>query len=397
MRCLRAVPDKTAQLEQELAALEEAGLRRRRRVLQSAQRAHVVVDGREYVAFASNDYLGLAAHPDLIAAAREGVERYGLGGGASHLILGHSEAHEGLERALAQFVGMPAAVLFSSGYMANIGIVTALASRTATVFADRLNHASLNDAVLLSRAQFKRYAHADMQALERLLAESTAPHEAHRERRGVQHGRRRGAGARACTGLPNATMRGSSSTTRMDSGSSARAAAACSTISACALRGSSTWRHSGKSAGAYGAFVAGSRALIDTLVQRARTYIYTTATPPLIAHALRTSLRAHRKRRVAAQRVFGHVARLKAGLRSCRWKLLASDTPIQPLVVGTSIDALALSRDLEARGILVPAIRPPTVPQGTARLRISLSADHTPEDVDRLVDALSEIDRSSDR
>jgi 8-amino-7-oxononanoate synthase len=283
--------------------------------------------------------------------------------------------------------------LFSSGYMANIGILTALASRTATVFADRLNHASLNDAVLLSRAQFKRYAHADMQALERLLAESTAPvkliasdavfsmdgdvapvREMHRlaERYDAwlvlddAHG----------FGLLGARGRGV-----LDHfGVRSPRIVYMATL--------------GKSAGAYGAFVAGSRALVDTLVQRARTYIYTTATPPLIAHALRTSLRLIESDEGRRSRVFGHVARLKAGLRSCRWKLLASDTPIQPLVVGTSIDALTLSRDLEARGILVPAIRPPTVPQGTARLRISVSADHTQEDVDRLVDALSEIDRS---
>ena len=387
------MPDKTAQLEQELAALEEAGLARRRRVLQSAQRAHVVVDGREYVAFASNDYLGLAAHPELIAAAREGIERYGLGGGASHLILGHSEAHEGLERALAQFVGMPAAVLFSAGYMANIGIVTALASRTATVFADRLNHASLNDAVLLSRAQFKRYAHADMQALERLLAESTAP-------------------VKLIASDAVFSMDGDVAPVREMNRLAERHDAWLVLDDAhgfglLGARGRGVLDHFGvrsprivymatlgKSAGAYGAFVAGSRALVDTLVQRARTYIYTTATPPLIAHALRTSLRLIESDEWRRSRVFGHVARLKAGLRSCRWKLLASDTPIQPLVVGTSIDALTLSRDLEARGILVPAIRPPTVPQGTARLRISLSADHTPEDVDKLVDALSEIDRS---
>jgi 8-amino-7-oxononanoate synthase len=151
----------------------------------------------------------------------------------------------------------------------------------------------------------------------------------------------------------------------------------------------------GKSAGAYGAFVAGSRALVETLVQRARTYIYTTATPPLIAHALKRSLELIEGDEWRRVRVFEHVARLKAGLGSCRWKLLPSDTAIQPLVVGTSFDALTLASDLDTRGILVPAIRPPTVPQGTARLRISLSADHAPEDVDRLVGALVQIDRSS--
>jgi 8-amino-7-oxononanoate synthase len=389
------VPDKTSQLARDLEALEEAGLRRRRRVLQSPQRAHVTVDGREYVAFCSNDYLGLAAHPDLVTAAREGAERYGVGGGASHLILGHGEAHHELERALADFVRLPAAVLFSSGYMANIGIVTALASRTAAVFADRLNHASLNDAVLLSRAQSKRYAHADMQALERMLAESSA-------------------GTKLIVSDAVFSMDGDVAPVRalhalaerydawlvLDDahgfgllGEGGRGVLDQFGLSSARIVYMATL---GKSAGAYGAFVAGSHELIETLVQRARTYIYTTAPPPLIAHALRTSLQLIERDEWRRERVMEHVARLKAGLHACRWKLLPSDTPIQPLMVGESHDALALSRDLEARGILVPAIRPPTVPQGTARLRISLSADHAPEDVDRLVNALLEIGRSSE-
>jgi 8-amino-7-oxononanoate synthase len=388
------VPDKTAQLARGLEALEEAGLRRRRRVLQSPQRAHVTVDGREYVAFCSNDYLGLAAHPDLVTAACEGAQRYGVGSGASHLILGHGEAHHELEGALADFVRMPAAVFFSSGYMANIGIVTALASRTVAVFADRLNHASLNDAVLLSRAQFRRYPHVDTQALEGMLAESSA-------------------GTKLVVSDAVFSMDGDVAPVRALHALAERYDAwlvlddahGFGLLGECGRGvldhfGSSSPRivymaTLGKSAGAYGAFVAGSRELIETLVQRARTYIYTTAPPPLIAHALRTSLQLIERDEWRRERVMEHVARLRAGLHACRWTLLPSDTPIQPLVVGASADALALSRDLEARGILVPAIRPPTVPQGTARLRISLSADHAPEDVDRLVNALSDIDRSS--
>src|SRR5688500_2574655 len=161
-------------LAAELAALEAEGLRRHRRVLESPQRARVRVDGRDFVAFCSNDYLGLAAHPELVAAARTGAERYGVGAGASHLILGHTRAHDELERALAAFVGLPAALYFSSGYMANLGLITALARRGDAVFADRLNHASLNDAAILSRAELKRYPHCDAGALERLLAASRA-------------------------------------------------------------------------------------------------------------------------------------------------------------------------------------------------------------------------------
>jgi 8-amino-7-oxononanoate synthase len=392
-RCLRAVPDKTAELAQALEALDEAGLRRRRRVLQSPQRTHVVVDGREYVAFCSNDYLGLAAHPELVAAAREGAERYGVGSGASHLVLGHAAAHDALERALAEFVGMQAALLFASGYMANLGIVTALASRTTAVFADRLNHASLNDAALLSRAQFKRYAHADMAALERLLATSDAP-----VKLIVSDAVFSMDGDVAPVPTLHALAQRYDAWLVLDDahGFGLIGAAGRGVLDHFGLNSSRIVYMAtlGKSAGAYGAFVAGSRALVETLVQRARTYIYTTATPPLIAHALQTSLRLIASDEWRRTRVAEHVGRLRAGLRSCRWKLLPSDTAIQPLIVGTSTDALALSRDLEAHGILAPAIRPPTVPRGTARLRISLSADHTPEDVDQLVNALCEIERN---
>jgi len=161
-------------LATELAELETCGLRRTRRLLQSPQGAHVTVDGCEFVAFCSNDYLGLAAHPELVRAAQEGAGRYGIGAGASHLILGHSAAHHALEEALSGFVRLPRALLFATGYMANIGVITALMGRAAAVFADRLNHASLNDAVLLSRARFRRYPHLDLAALERLLAASPA-------------------------------------------------------------------------------------------------------------------------------------------------------------------------------------------------------------------------------
>jgi 8-amino-7-oxononanoate synthase len=387
------VPDKTAALAQALEALDEAGLRRRRRVLQSPQRAHVVVDGREYVAFCSNDYLGLAAHPALVAAVSEGAERYGVGGGASHLILGHSEAHHALERALAEFVGMPAALLFASGYMANLGIVTALASRTAAVFADRLNHASLNDAVLLSRAEFKRYPHVDMEALERLLAASGAPVKLIASDAVFSMD-----GDVAPVTTLNALAERYDAWLVLDDahGFGLLGAGGRGVLDHCGVSSSRIVYMAtlGKSAGAYGAFVAGSCELVETLVQRARTYIYTTATPPLIAHALQTSLRLIANEEWRRTHLAEHVARLKRGLRPCRWKLLPSDTAIQPLVIGASTDALALAHELETCGLLVPAIRPPTVPQGTARLRISLSADHTPEDVDRLVTALAKIDRS---
>jgi 8-amino-7-oxononanoate synthase len=380
-----------ATLAAELAALEVEGLRRRRRVLQSPQRARVTVDGREYVAFCSNDYLGLAAHPALVEAAREGAQRYGVGAGASHLILGHTEAHHRLEAALARFVDLPAALFFSSGYMANLGLVTALAGRGDCVFADKVNHASLNDAALLSRAAFTRYPHVDLAALERLLETSTAKNKlivsdsvfsmdgdvapvrellALAERFDAwlvlddAHG----------FGVLGAHGRGVLEQQRVRSPRIAYMATL------------------GKAAGVYGAFVAGEHELIDTLVQRARTYVYTTATPPLIAHALLASLGLIENGGARRQHLAVLIQQIRQGLSAGTWRLLASDTAIQPLVIGGSIEALAVSEKLAERGLLVPAIRPPTVPQGTARLRISLSADHTVEDVERLVDAVRSIE-----
>ena len=374
-------------LAAELAALEAEGLRRHRRVLETPQRARVRVDGREYVAFCSNDYLGLAAHPEIVAAAQEGAAAYGVGAGASHLILGHTRAHQALERALAEFVDLPAALLFSTGYMANLGLVCALAARGDAIFADRLNHASLNDAALLSRAELRRYAHGDMATLERLLSASRARRklivsdavfsmdgdiapvrellelaEAHDAWLIVDdaHG----------FGVLGENGRGILEHLRLRS----ERIAYMATL--------------GKAAGVYGAFVAGRGDLIETLVQRARTYIYTTAAPPLLARALLKSLELMKRDSWRRAHLRKLIAVLRTGLAGASLRLLPSDTPIQPLVVGGNVEALTLSERLAAEGLLVPAIRPPTVPQGTARLRISLSADHRSEDVERLVAAL---------
>jgi len=379
-------------LAAELQELEAQGLKRRRRLLQSPQSAHVTVDGRRYVAFCSNDYLGLAANAELVRAAQEGAGRYGVGAAASHLILGHGVAHHALEEALAGFVGLPRALLFSTGYMANLGVVTALAGRDDAVFADRLNHASLNDAVLLSRAAFRRYPHLDLSALERLLAASRARHRlvvtdavfsmdgdiapvpellALCERHDAwlllddAHG----------FGVLGRAGRGVLSHFGVDSPR---------VIYMATL---------GKAAGVFGAFVAGAAEMIETLVQRARSYIYTTATPPLLSHALLKSLDLIEREQWRRDHLARLIDQLKAGLAANRWKLLPSATAIQPLVIGANIDAVTLSEQLAQRGLLVPAIRPPTVPRGSARLRISLSAGHAAEDVARLIDALNEISK----
>ena len=376
-----------AELAAELAEREAGGLRRSRRLLESPQRARVTVDGREYLAFCSNDYLGLAADPRLSAAANEGIARYGVGSGASHLILGHSTAHHELEEALARFVRQPRALLFSTGYMANMGVVSALTGRGDAIFADRLNHASLNDAALVSRAAFKRYAHNDLDTLERLLKTTPA--------------RRRLIVTDAVFSMdgdiaPVATLL--ELCERHDAylfiddahGFGVLGEAGRGTLAHCHVASKRIIYMAtlGKAAGVAGAFVAGDETLIETLIQNARTYIYTTATPPLLAHALLTSLQIMATEEWRRERLRALVAQLTAGLAAAPWQLMHSDTPIQPLLIGGNDEALALSATLAAAGLLVPAIRPPTVPQGTARLRISLSADHEAADVARLVEAL---------
>ncbi len=372
-----------------MAERDARGLRRTRRLLATPQRAHVTVDGSEYLAFCSNDYLGLAADPRLVAAVREGAGRYGVGGGASHLILGHSAAHHELEEALAGFVRQPRALLFSTGYMANMGVVSALAGRGDAVFADRLNHASLNDAALVSRAAFKRYAHNDLAALERLLV--TTP--ARRRLVVVDAVFSMDGDIAPLPALLELCERHDAYLYIDDAhgfgvlGEAGRGTLSHFGISSDRIIYMATL---GKAAGVAGAFVAGDRVLIETLVESARTYIYTTAMPPLLAQALLASLEIIAREEWRRERLKALVAQLREGLAVAPLRLMPSQTPIQPLLVGGNDEALALSARLAAAGLLVPAIRPPTVPQGTARLRISLSADHEATDLARLVDALQQ-------
>ncbi len=375
-------------LRAELAELERHGLKRVRRVLETPQSARVTVDGRDFVAFCSNDYLGLAAHPELIEAACQGAARFGVGAGASHLILGHSAAHHELEQRLAAFAGFPRALLFSTGYMANLGAVTALVGREDAVFADRLNHASLNDAALLARAQFKRYPHADLGSLGRLLAASRA--------------RRKLVVTDAVFSMDG------------DIAPVPDLIALCERHDAWLLLddahgfgvlghgGQGTLAHFGansprviymatlgKAAGVSGAFVAGEKEVVEMLIQRARPYIYTTAAPPMMSVAIMKGLDLIRDGDSLRQHLRFLIARLRERLKPGRWRLMPSQTAIQPLVIGGNDEAVAVSEALARDGLLVPAIRPPTVPQGTARLRISLSAAHAIEDVERLAAALN--------
>jgi 8-amino-7-oxononanoate synthase len=376
-------------LAAELAELESQGLTRRRRLLETPQGARVRVDGREYVAFCSNDYLGLAASPELIEAAREGAARYGVGAGASHLILGHAVAHDELEQRLAAFVNLPRALLFATGYMANLGVVTALAGRGDAVFADRLNHASLNDAAVLSRADFRRYPHLDLAALGRLLAASGA-----RRKLVVTDAVFSMDGDIApLPGLIALCERHDAWILLDDAhgfgvlGAGGGGTAAHFGVASPRLIYMATL---GKAAGVFGAFVAGGTELVEALVQRARPYVYTTAAPPMLSAALLKSLELIRDEE-RRRHLRGLIALLRERLQLRRWRLAPSSTAIQPLIIGANAEAVAASEALAREGLLVPAIRPPTVPRGTARLRISLSAAHEAGDIERLAAALNAL------
>ena len=388
------------QLASALADLDARGLRRKRRVLDGPQGVKVRVDGREFLSFSSNDYLGLAAHPAIAETALAAIAAAGVGAGAAHLLTGHHRLHHELEGELAAFVGLPAALLFSTGYMASLGVIPALLDRHGEVFEDRLNHASLVDAAVLSRAKLTRYPHLDLDWLDRKLGESAARTKliatdtvfsmdgdlaplpemlelAHKHDAWLYvddaHGfgvlEREASGERREAENPHAL-------------SALRLTPPPSLIYLATL---------GKAAGVAGAFVAGTEDLVEWLVNRARTYIYTTAQPPLLAAAVSASLKLIAGEPWRRRRLGELIARLKAGAAGLPWRLMASDSPIQPLLVGSNEDALRLAEGLRARGILIPAIRPPTVPQGQARLRISLSAAHSFDDLDALLAALKEL------
>lgn len=377
-------------LPAQLAAVEAAGLYRRRLVTEAPQSVVVQVDGERLLSFCSNDYLGLANHPQVVAALQAGAAAYGVGAGASHLITGHSRAHHALEIELADFVGSERALLFSTGYMANLGVVSALSERHTPIFEDRLNHASLIDAVRLARARSRRYAHADMEQLQRLLAVA------------------RPGGLIATDAVfsmdgdvaPLASL--DTLARQYDAWLLADDAHG---IGVCGARGRGSLEAAGicprgrtilmgtlgKALGTFGAFVAGDADLIEFLIQRARTYTYTTALPPAVAEATRASLEVLRAEPWRRTRLADLVARFRAGAGRLGLSLTASTTPIQPLILGDAATAVAAAASLRRAGILVPAIRPPTVPRGSARLRITLSAAHEDAHVDRLLNALSSL------
>jgi len=372
-----------------LAQRQAEDLYRRRPLLESPQGPEVVIDGQPMLAFCSNDYLGLANHPEVIAAMRAGAERWGVGGGASHLVNGHCGPHHELELALAEFTGRPRALLFSTGYMANLGTVTALVGKGDSVLEDRLNHASLLDAGLLSGARFSRYLHNDAASLASRLEKAEG------KTLVVTDGVFSMDGDLA--DLPGlcAKAREKGAWVMVDDAHG---------FGPLGATGGGIVEHFGlgmddvpvlvgtlgKAFGTAGAFVAGSEELIETLIQFARPYIYTTSQPPAVACATLKSLELLRAESWRRDHLNALIARFRAGAEAIGLRLMDSPTPIQPILIGGSAQAMALSAELRQHGILVGAIRPPTVPAGTARLRVTLSASHTEAQVDRLLVALAE-------
>lgn len=387
---IAAREDLIARLAARHAARIAEGLGRRLRTVEAAHGARIVVDGRELIGFAGNDYLGLAAHPAVREALIRGAHRYGVGATAAHLLGGHRAPHAELEAALADWTGRPAALLFSSGWMANLGLVASLLGEGELCVQDRLNHACLIDGARLAGAELKRYPHRDVEAAARRL----------RARPGVP-------ALLATDGVfsmdgdlaPLVELaelaHAEGATLLVDDahglgvlgpdGAGSVAAAGLSVDEVPVLMATL-----GKALGGFGAFVAGSQALIDALVQFARTHVYTTALPPALACAALAAVRVARMEPWRREQLARLVRHFRAGAGARGLKLGESTTPIQPLVVGEARDAVRLSALLAERGFFVPAIRPPTVPPGSARLRITLSALHSESDVEALLDALAE-------
>lgn len=380
-------------LQSRLDDLRRRDMFRTRRSLEGPQGRVVVVDGRPLINFCSNDYLGLAGDPRIAAAFKRGVDRWGTGTGASHLICGHTAAHEELEEALAEFAGRPRALLYGSGYAANVGVINALLSVGDFVFEDRLNHASLLDGGWISRATFSWFEHRDTADLDAKLA--AIRHQPTRKLivsdgtfsmdgdpcrldELVALAKRHG----AWTMIDDAHGMGVHGVNSVGLVDPSR----YSTDDVPILVGTL-----GKAFGTAGAFVAGEESLVEFLIQRSRNYIFTTAMPSPLAVATLESLAIAKAEPERREHLAALIARFRSGTRELGFTLMPSTSPIQPLVVGDPARALALSRALEERGLLIGAIRPPTVPEGTSRLRVTLTAAHQASDVDRLLESLSEL------
>ena len=376
----------------QLSELAQADQLRTRRIIDGPQDAAMLVDGKRVISYASNDYLGLANHPKIVEAAMRALKRYGLGAAASHMVSGHMRAHHELEEKLADYIGLPKALLFSSGYAANLGILTALAGRGDTIFADKLNHASLNDGALLSRATFKRYPHCDLAKLETMLADTTS-------------GGRKLIVTDAVFSMDGDIAPLPELLKLAEKYDALLVIDDAHGFGVLGYRGKGALEHFnlkserivymatlGKAAGGYGAFVAGEEDIVEWILQSARSYIFTTATPPAIAAALQVSLEVMQEDRERLKHLRTLIDFFGDSLRLQFAKLPYSQTAIQPIIIGDNATTLAFTEALRERHMLVPAIRPPTVPPGTARLRVSITAAHSADDLFDLITALTDLE-----
>ena len=389
-------------LQKDLIQRNSSSLYRHRKIIEAASSATRSVQlktaNKNLLSFCSNDYLGLARHPAIIEQLQQGINQYGVGSGAAHLVSGHSRAHHDLEETLAEYTGRDRALLFSTGYMANLGIVNALMGKGDMVYQDKLNHASLIDAALLSSAlsgsQLKRYPHNNIDKLSAQLEKTPSS-----------------------TNTRKLVMSDAVFSMDGDLAEVSQLSSLCQKNNAWLMlddahgfgvlgkngAGIAEQYHLdqqqlpvymatlGKAMGVFGAFVAGSDALIETLIQKARPYIYTTAMPPALAHALLTSVKISREENWRREKLKQLIKQFRSGAEQLGLALMNSSTPIQPIMIGDNNKTMKISQALQTKGLLVTAIRPPTVPGGTARLRVTLSAEHTEKDIEQLLSALDEL------
>ncbi len=385
--CPEREMNRRALLKEALEQLQRLDLWRSRLPIDSPQGREVVVAGRRLLNFASNDYLGLANHPRLVQALREGAERYGVGSGGSALVCGYLRPHKELEERLAEWTGAERVLLFSSGYHANLTVIATLAARGERVFEDRLNHASLLDGALLAGARLRRYPHLDLETAARLLDERTA------------------------LVATDAVFSMDGDLAPLPRWAELTAEAGCWLLVDDAHgfgvlgEGRGSLAHFGlvpsghivlmatlgKALGTFGAFVAADREVVDYLLQKGRPYIYTTSLPPALASAALAALRLLQEERWRQERLHQLIVHFRHRAEGAGLPLLPSETAIQPVVVGSTARVVRIGSELRRRGFLVGVIRPPTVPKGTARLRISLTALHTERDIDRLLENLREL------
>lgn len=378
-------------LQSELDQRKQQGLYRQHRILQSPQGAFTVINGKKVLSFCSNDYLGLANNSEIKQAFITAAQDYGVGSGSAHLVNGHTQLHQDCEHMLAEFTGRDRALLFSTGYMANLAIPTALLGRHDVIFQDKLNHASLIDAAKLCDAKLQRYRHNDLAQLSRLLDKTG--HEKNPRRLIMSDGVFSMDGDKAeVAALAELALQHESYLMLDDAHGfgvlGSTGAGVCEESHVSQQQVPVLMATLGKAIGVSGAFVAGSSEMIETLIQNARSYIYTTASPPACAAAVMKSIQLIQQQGWRREKLFELIEYFKKRVSTLDCELMPSDTAIQPIVIGDNSRCLKISQELFERGFHVTAIRPPTVPVGTSRLRITLSAHHEKQHIDQLIHAL---------